>query len=93
LLEWAAREQQQTLRDLRAFFRPVGAHSGRLRKAGYKSREKVRADIKAGALHPFISINDYGKYADAEVRIWLGMKSWEECWGTEPRVVRRHAGK
>ena len=52
-----------------------------MRKAGYKSRRKVRADIEAGALHPFISIPDYGRYADAEVRKWLGLESWSECWG------------
>ncbi len=60
-----------------------------LRKAGYKSREKVRADIKAGALHPYISIHDYGKYADTEVRRWLGLKSWNVCWGTTPFTIRR----
>jgi len=43
----------------------------------------------AGALHPFISIHDYGKYADAEVRKWLGLKSWPEHWGNAPRIVRR----
>ena len=59
-----------------------------LRKAGYKSREEVRADIEAGALHPFISIFDYGKYADAEVRAWLGLKSWSESWGNKPFMVR-----
>jgi hypothetical protein len=63
--------------------------AGALRKAGYKSRRKVRVDIQAGALHPYISIHDYGKYADAEVRKWLGLKSWKECWGTTPRIVRR----
>ena len=60
-----------------------------LRKAGYRSRRKVCADIEAGALHPYISIRDYGKYADAEVRNWLGMKSWNEYWGATPRVERR----
>lgn len=45
-----------------------------LRKAGYQSREQVHADIKRGVLHPFISIFDYGKYADAEVRTWLDLK-------------------
>ena len=63
--------------------------AGALRKAGYKSRRKVRADIEAGALHPYISIHDYGRYADREVRKWLGLKSWNECWGTAPRIVRR----
>jgi hypothetical protein len=63
--------------------------AGALRKAGYKSRTKVRADIMAGSLHPFISIHDYGKYADAEVRAWLGLKSWGESWGKTPRFVRR----
>ncbi len=62
-----------------------------LRNAGYKSRGKVRADIQRGALHPFISIFDYGKYADAEVRAWLGLKSWDESWGKTPRIVRRKA--
>jgi hypothetical protein len=60
-----------------------------LRKAGYRSRRKVCADIQAGALHPFISIFDYGKYADAEVRAWLGLRSWGESWGNTPRIVRR----
>ena len=63
--------------------------AGALRKAGYKSRRKVRTDIAASALRPFISIHDYGRYADDEVRKWLGLKSWEECWGKEPRTVRR----
>jgi len=63
--------------------------AGALRKAGYKSRSKVLADIEAGVLHPFISIHDYGKYADEEVRKWLGLKSWSESWGTEPRIVCR----
>ena len=68
-----------------------------LRKAGYKSRRKVRADIETGVLHPFISINDYGKYADAEVRQWLGLKSWNErspplfSWGQPPRRFARIA--
>jgi hypothetical protein len=61
--------------------------AGALRKAGYKSRRKVRADIETGALHPYISIHDYGRYADREVRKWLGLKSWSECWGTTPRIV------
>jgi hypothetical protein len=65
--------------------------AGALRKAGYKSRRKVRADIVAGALHPFISIHDYGRYADAEVRKWVGLKSCEDSWGTEPRIMRRRA--
>jgi hypothetical protein len=65
--------------------------AGALRKAGFKSRREVRADIVAGALHPFISIHDYGRYADAEVRKCLGLKSWEESWGTELRIVRRRA--
>lgn len=60
-----------------------------LRNAGYESCEKVRADIQRGALHPYISIFDYGKYADAEVRAWLGLKSWGESWGNTPRIVRR----
>lgn len=60
-----------------------------LRKAGYKSRRRVRADIVAGALHPYISIHDYGRKADAEVRRWLGLKSWTESWGSTPRIVRR----
>ncbi len=60
-----------------------------LRKAGYESRKKVRADIEAGALHPYISIRDYGRYADREVRKWLGLKSWNECWGRDPIIIRR----
>jgi len=60
-----------------------------LRKAGYKSRRKVRADILDGTLHPHISIRDYGKYADAEVRKWLGLKSWAASWGDAPRIIRR----
>jgi len=60
-----------------------------LRKAGYKSRRKVRADIEAGALHPYISIFNYGRYADREVRAWLGLKSWGESWGTTPIIVGR----
>ena len=60
-----------------------------LRNAGYKSRRQVRADIQSGALHPFISIFDYGKFADAEVRAWLGLKSWDESWGKTPRIVSR----
>ena len=60
-----------------------------LRNAGYKSREKVRADIQRGALHPYISIFDYGRKADAEVRAWLGLKSWSESWGETPRIVSR----
>ena len=60
-----------------------------LRNSGYKSRGKVRADIQRGALHPYISIFDYGKKADAEVRAWLGLKSWGESWGKTPRIVRR----
>jgi len=63
--------------------------AGALRKAGYKSRKKVRADIEAGALHPYISIHDYGRYADREVRKWLGLKSWGECWGRNPIIIRR----
>jgi hypothetical protein len=66
--------------------------AGALRKIGCKGRRKVRADIEAGALHSFISIHDYDRYADAAVRKWLGLKSWEECWGTEPRIVRRERG-
>jgi len=62
--------------------------AGALRKAGYKSRRKVRADIEAGALHPYISIHDYGRYADREVRKWLGFKSWSECWGNTPIIIR-----
>ena len=59
--------------------------AGALRKAGYKSRRKVRGR----SLHPNNSIHDYGKYADVEVRHWLGLKSWSECWGTTPLVIRR----
>ena len=49
-----------------------------LRKAGYTSPEKVRQDIESGALRPFLSIFDYGKYADREVRAWLGFPPKEE---------------
>ena len=63
--------------------------AGALRKAGYKSPLKVRADILRGALHPYISIFDYGKKADAEVRAWLGLKSWGESWGRTPHIVER----
>lgn len=47
-----------------------------------------RTDIVTGAQHSFISIHDYGRYADAEVKKWLGLKSWKDSWGTEPRIVR-----
>ena len=60
-----------------------------MRKAGYKSHLEVRADIQRGALHPYISIFDYGKKADAEVRAWLGLKSWSESWGKTSRIVSR----
>jgi len=46
----------------------------------------VRASIEVGALHPYISIRDCGRYADAEVRKWLGLKSWKESWGSTPRI-------
>jgi hypothetical protein len=36
-----------------------------------------------------VSYLNYGKYADAEARRWLGLKSWNECWSTMPLVVRR----
>jgi len=67
--------------------------AGALRKAGYKSRRKVRADIEASALHPYISIHDYGRYADREVRKWLGLKSWSGCWGTTPLVAHGDVSK
>ena len=60
-----------------------------LHNAGYRGSRKVRADIQRGALHPYISIFDYGKNADAEVRAWLGLKSWSESWGKTPRIVSR----
>lgn len=60
-----------------------------LRKAGYKSHLKLRVDIQRGALHPYISIFDYGKKADVEVRAWLGLKSWDRSWGKTPRIVSR----
>lgn len=60
--------------------------AGALRKAGYESRSKVRADIEAGVLHPHISIRDYGRYADREVRKWLGLKSWEMSRRDAPRI-------
>lgn len=82
--------------DNRKHLEPSGPFAGlwvrtarALHNASYKSREKVRADIQRGALHPYISIPDYGKYADAEVRAWLGLKSWGESWGETPRIVRR----
>lgn len=49
----------------------------------------MRADIEAGALHPHLSIHDYGRYADREVRKWLGLKSWTESWGDCPRIISR----
>jgi len=51
-----------------------------LRKAGYRNRDEVRADIESGALHPFLSVRDYGKYADRDTRRWLGLTTWEEQW-------------
>jgi hypothetical protein len=53
-----------------------------LRKAGYRNRDQVRADIESGALRPFGSVRDYGKYADRDTRRLLGLKTWEEQWGT-----------
>ena len=61
--------------------------SGALRKAGYLNRDEVRADIESGSLHPFRPVHDYGRYADRDVRKWLGMKSWEEQWGKVPYSV------
>lgn len=82
--------------DNRKHLEPSGPFAGlwvrtarALRNAGYKSRGKVRADIQRGALHPYISIFDYGRKADAEVRAWLGLKSWGESWGKTPRIVSR----
>ena len=63
--------------------------AGALRKAGDKSRTKVRADIMAGAWHPCISIRDDGRCADAKVRQCLGLKSWVDHWGNGPRIERR----
>ncbi len=60
-----------------------------LRNAGYKSRSEVRGDIQCGALRPHVSIFDYGRYADAEIRAWLGLGSWEESWAKMPRIVSR----
>lgn len=60
-----------------------------LRNAGYKSRGEVRTDVQRGALHPYISIFDYGRKADTEVRAWLGLKTWSESWGKMPRIVNR----
>lgn len=51
-----------------------------LRRAGYTSREEILADLTAGRLHPYLSVTDYGRKADAEVRQWLGLKSWDECY-------------
>ena len=56
-------------------------------KAGYESREEVRADIKSGHLHPFRPVHDYGKYADRDTRKWLGLGSWEEQWGKTPYTI------
>ncbi len=82
--------------DNRKHLEPSGPFAGlwvrtarALRNAGYKSRGKVRADIQCGALHPYISIFDYGRKADAEVRAWLGLKSWGESWGKTPLIVSR----
>lgn len=61
--------------------------SGALRKAGYVSRDEVRADIESGSLHPFRPVRDYGRYADRDVRTWLGLKSWEEQWAGVPYSV------
>ena len=58
-----------------------------LRKAGYINREEIRADIESGSLHPFRPVRDYGRYADRDVRKWLGLKSWEEQWANVPYSV------
>lgn len=56
-------------------------------KAGYTNRDEVRADIESGALHPFRLVHDYGRYADRDVRKWLGLRTWEEQWGNVPFSV------
>ncbi len=61
--------------------------SGALRKAGYINRDEVRADIESGSLHPFRPVRDYGRYADRDVRKWLGLKSWEDQWANVPYSV------
>ena len=55
---------------------------------GYANRDEVRADIESGALYPFLSIRDYGKYADREVRAWLSLPSWQDQWGKRVRADR-----
>ena len=56
-------------------------------KAGYVNRDEVRADIESGALHPFRPVHDYGRYADRDVRKWLGFRTWEEQWRNVPFSV------
>jgi hypothetical protein len=56
-------------------------------KAGYVNREEVRADIESGHLHPFLSVHDYGSYADRDTRRWLGLRTWKEQWGKTPYEV------
>ena len=51
-----------------------------LRKGGYTSRDEVLDDVTSGRLHPYLSIHDYGRKADAEVRRWLGVRTWDECY-------------
>jgi len=55
-----------------------------LRKAGYKSRRKVRASIEAGALHPYISIRDYlpgnpPRRESHQIPLVLLQKNWAGC--------------
>jgi hypothetical protein len=77
------------VRILRPVRGPLGQDGRTFFNASYKSRGKVRIDIQCGALHPYISIFDYGRKADAEVRTWLGLKSWGESWGKTQHIVRR----
>jgi hypothetical protein len=60
-----------------------------MNSAEQSEKETVRADIRRGALHPYISIFDYGKYADREVRAWLGLPTWTESWRNNPTIIRR----
>jgi hypothetical protein len=64
-----------------------------LLNAGYASKNAVRDDIARGALHPHLSIRDYGIRADAEVRVWLGVESWSQQWRGEPTIVRRERSR
>lgn len=43
-----------------------------LRKGGFRTKSEVRRAIASKALQPS-KVHDYGKYADREVRAWLGI--------------------